>query len=124
MLAVARRADEDVEVAAHQRVGGGRSQLLQLRNCSLQVRLLPLENARLQVEHFGIVTFDAERRGALGVVARHDVEQDLRVAIALIDPARLRCKCSRRDECDDQYASSKHETSPEVVRQIGKLMRC
>ena len=124
VLLVARGADENVEVAADQRIGRSAAQLLELGDRRPEIRLLALEDARLEIEHFGVVTFDTERGGALGVVTRHDVEQDLRVTIALFDPARLGRERSRRGERDDQYRSSKHGSSPQAWRQIGKLVRC
>ena len=108
LFLVARGADENVEIAADQRIRRTAAQLLEPGDRRCEIRLLALGEPRLEIEDLTVVAFHAEGGSAFGVVARHDVEQDLRVAIALLDPARARCERSRRDERDDQYRSSKH----------------
>ena len=50
VLLVARGADENVEVAADQRIGRSAAQLLELGDRRGEIRLLALEDARLEIE--------------------------------------------------------------------------
>ena len=89
------------------------------------VCFLPLDHTRLEIEHFPVVALDTERACGFRVVARHHLEQDLRVTIALFDPARLRRECGRRSERDDQYSSSKHVLLPLWWNTANrKMVRC
>ena len=118
---VGRGLDQDFEILLHLGVALRGKPPGQLR-VDLPDRLeLPLDEAGREVGDLIVVALDAERRSSLGLQLRHQLDHELGVLVALLDPVgeRPRGSLGRRLSTDrrakDQgYKSGKEETSGEA----------